>query len=111
MGDWIVIQTNGPVTKGIASSIVAINQKDPSRMTSVFPFGQLEPGEISFAPPKSGTDPENNMVYSADVGMGKIAGIKLDQATGELKTVWVADSPTTSFQSLVRPKRSPPTNN
>lgn len=104
MGDWIVIQTNGPVTRDIASSIVAINQKDPTRMTSVFPFGQLKPGQISFAPPKSGTDPENNMVYSADVGIGKLAGIKLDQATGELKTMWVADNPTTSFQSLVGPK-------
>jgi hypothetical protein len=104
MGDWIVIQTNGPVTKDIASSIVAINQKEPSRMTSVFPFGQLKPGQISFAPPKSGTDHENNMIYSADVGMGKLAGIKLYQATGEMKTVWVADNPTTSFQSLIGPK-------
>ncbi len=104
MGDWIVVQTNGPVTKDIASSIVAINQKDPSRMTSVFPFGELKPGEVSFAPPKSGTDVENGMVYSADLGMGKIAGIKLDQATGKLETVWVADNLTTSFQSLVGPK-------
>jgi hypothetical protein len=104
MGDWIVIQTNGPVTKDIASSIVAINQKDPGRMTSVFPFGQLKPGEVSFAPPKSGTDPENNMIYSLDVGMGKLGGIKIDQATGELKTVFAVDNPSTSLQSLVGPK-------
>jgi hypothetical protein len=105
MGDWVVIQTNGPVTKDAASSIVAINQKDPSRTTSVFPFGKtLKPGEVSFAPPKEGTDPENNMVYSLDLGLGKLGGMKLDQATGEMKTVWVVDNPSTSFTSLVGPK-------
>jgi hypothetical protein len=104
MGDWIVIQTNGPVNKTTASSIVAINQKDPGRMTSVSPFGPLKPGQVSFAPPKSGTDPENAMVYSADVGMGKVAGIKLNQATGELKTVFAVANQTTSFQTLIGPK-------
>lgn len=105
MGDWIVIQTNGPVTREIASSIVAIHQKDPSRMTSVFPFGKtLAPGEVSFAPPKEGTDAENGMVYSLDLGMGKFGGIKLDQATGEMKTVFVVDNPSTSFTTLVGPK-------
>lgn len=104
MGDWIVIQNNGPVTKTKASSLVAINQKDPSRMTSVYPFGQLKKGEISFAPPKGGSDIENNMVYSLDLGMGKLGGIKLDQETGEMKTVWVADNKSTSFTSMVGPK-------
>ena len=104
MGDWIVIQNNGPVTKTKASSLVAINQKDPSRMTSVYPFGQLKKGEFSFAPPKGGADPENNMVYSLDLGMGKLGGVKLDQATGELKTVWVVDNQSTSFTTLVGPQ-------
>ena len=26
------------------------------------------------------------MIYSADMGVGKVAGITLDQATGEMKT-------------------------
>jgi hypothetical protein len=104
MGGWIVIQTNGIGSKTVASSVVAINQKDPGRMTSVSPFGPLKSREMSFAPPKTGTDIENNMVYSADMGVGKVAGIKLDQATGELKTVFVVDAMTNAFQPLIGPK-------
>ena len=37
------------------------------------------------------------MIYSLDMGMGKVAGIKLDQATGEMKTVFVVDNMTTTF--------------
>lgn len=105
MGDWIVIQTNGaPPSKTKASSLVAINQKDPSKVTRVYPFGQLKPGEQSFAPPKSGSDAENNMVYSQDLGFGKVAGVKLDQATGEMKTVFVVDDRTTCLVALIGPK-------
>jgi len=104
MGDWIVIQTNGVLSKEVASSIVAINQNDASKRTSISPFGRLEKGHISFAPPKSGTDAENQMVYSADVGMGKVAGIKLDPATADLSTAFVVDNVTTSLQTLIGPK-------
>ncbi len=101
IGDWIVIQTNGIGSKTVASSVVAINQHDPGKMTSITPFGPLQPHQISFAPPKTGTDPENNMVYSADMGIGKAAGIKLDPATGEMKTVFVVDDSTNAFQPLI----------
>jgi hypothetical protein len=37
MGDWVVIQTNGIGSKTVASSVVAINQHDPKKVTSVFP--------------------------------------------------------------------------
>ncbi|AFM26215.1 hypothetical protein [Desulfomonile tiedjei] len=84
IGDWIIIQTNGIGSKEKASSVVAVHQKDPKRMTTIFPFGELKSGEMSFAPPKPQTDPENSMVYSADVGMGKVAGITIDQTTGEI---------------------------
>jgi hypothetical protein len=105
MGDWIVIQTNGaPPSKTKASSLVAINQKDPSKIRKVFPFGELKPGEQSFAPPKSGSDAENDMVYSQDLGFGKVAGVKLDQATGEMKTAFVVDDRTTCLVALVGPK-------
>jgi hypothetical protein len=43
------------------------------------------------------------MIYSADVGMGKVAGIKLDQATGEAKVLFVLDDVTTTFQPLIGP--------
>ena len=44
------------------------------------------------------------MIYSADMGMAKIAGIKIDQATGELKTVFVLDNMSTTFQPMYGPK-------
>ena len=73
-------------------------------MKVIFPFGPLKPGEWSFAPPKAGADPENNMIYSADMGIGKLAGIKLDPATREMKTVFVVDDMTTAFMPLFGPK-------
>ncbi len=105
MGDWIVIQTNGIGSKTVASSVVAISQEDPGKITSLSPFGALRHGEMSFAPPKTGTDIDNNMVYSADMGIGKVAGIKLDPATGEMKTAFAVDAMTNAFQPLIGPKK------
>ncbi len=104
MGDWIVIQNNGAGSKVTASSVVAINQKDPTRITTVLPFGPLKKGEWSFAPPKNGSDAENNMVYSQDMGTGKVAGIKLDPVTGQMKTVFVVNDKTTCLVALIGPK-------
>jgi hypothetical protein len=44
------------------------------------------------------------MIYSADFGVGKTAGIKFDPATGDMKTVFVVDDATTAFQPLIGPK-------
>jgi len=104
MGDWIILQTNGIGSKTVASSIVAVHQKDATKTKVLFPFGPLEEGEFSFAPPKPQTDPENNMIYSADFGVGKTAGIKFDPETGDMKTVFVVDDATTAFQPLIGPK-------
>jgi hypothetical protein len=105
MGDWIVVNTNGaPPTREKALSVVAMSQKDPSKVTTVFPFGQLEWDQVSFALPKTGSDAENNMVYAQDLGVGKVAGMKLDQATGELKIVFVVDDRTTCLVALIGPK-------
>ncbi len=103
MGDWIILQTNGLGSKVTASSIVAVHSRDASRKTVLFPFGTLEKGQFSFAPPKPQTDPANNMIYSADVGVGKVAGIRLDPATGEMTTEFVLDVATTGFQPLFGP--------
>lgn len=104
LGEWIILQTNGLGSKTVASSVVAVHQKDPTRMKVLFPFGPLTPGEWSFAPPKAGADPETNMIYSADMGIGKVAGVKFDPATGEMKTVFVVNDMTTAFQPLIGPK-------
>ena len=41
MGDWVTVQTNG-MGGMVPSSVFAINQRTPSRMTSVEPFGPAE---------------------------------------------------------------------
>jgi hypothetical protein len=104
IGDWVGFQLNGVGSETVASSVVIVNQKDPRRMKTIFPFGPLKEGEWSFAPPKAGADPENNMIYSADMGVGKVAGIKLDPATGEMKVAFVLDDMTNTFQPLIGPK-------
>lgn len=103
MGDWIVIQTNGAGAK-VPSSVVAINIHDAKRHTTIVPFGPLKKTEMSLAPPKTCIDVENDMLYSADAGVGKVAGIRLDQATGEMTTEFVVDATTLTFQPLIGPK-------
>jgi hypothetical protein len=104
IGDWILAQLNGAGSKEVSSSIVAIHRDDAKRSKVIFPFGSLKPGGFSFAPPKAGADPENGMVYSADMGLGKVAGIKLDQATGEMTVAFVVDDVTSTFQPVIGPK-------
>jgi len=104
VGDWIAAQLNGIGSDTVASSVVVASQKDASKTQIIFPFGKLKKGEWSFAPPKNGADPENSMIYSADVGMRRVAGIKIDQATGALKLAFVVDDTTTTFQPLIGPK-------
>ncbi|MHC4180392.1 MAG: YncE family protein, partial [Planctomycetota bacterium] len=103
MGDWIVIQTNG-IGGRVPSSVVAINQHDPARMTSIEPFGPLKRLQMSLAPPKTCVDVENNMLYSADGGVGKVAGIRLDQETGEMTTEFIVENMTLTFQPTIGPK-------
>ncbi len=104
IGDWVAIQTNGAGSDVKASSIVVVHRDDPTRKNVIYPFGQLDEGEWSFCMPKPITDPENNMIYSADMGMKGVAGIKLDQATGDLKIQFVIDDITNTFQPLIGPK-------
>jgi outer membrane protein assembly factor BamB len=103
LGEWIVIQANG-VPASTPSTIVAISQKDPKKIRTIAPFGELKPGQISYCNPKASVDVENNMIYSADLGVGKVAGIKLDPATGEMKTMFVVDDWTFTFQPLIGPQ-------
>ena len=60
-------------------------------------------GRLPLAPPKAGADPANSMIYSADAGLRKVAGLKLDQATGDLKVMFVLDDASTTFQPLIGP--------
>ncbi len=103
IGDWVGFQLNGIGSETISSSIVVASQRDATKTKIVFPFGEIKKGEWSFAPPKAGADPENSMIYSADAGLRKVAGIKLDQATGDLKVMFVLDDASTTFQPLIGP--------
>lgn len=103
IGDWIVVQTNGLLSKDKASSVVVFHKDDVTRTHSIFPLGELGFEGTSWAPPKNGTDPENNMIYSADMGMKKVAGIRIDPATGELSTSFVLDNITSTFQPVFGP--------
>ena len=104
IGDWVGFQLNGSGSDTLASSIVIASQKDATNTQVIFPFGPLKDGEWSFAPPKAGADPENSMIYSADMGVRKVAGIQIDQATGEMRVAFVVDNVTTTFQPLIGPK-------
>jgi len=104
IGDWIVTQLNGAGSKEVSSSISAAHRDDAKKTQVIFPFGPMPPGGFSFAPPKAGADPENGMVYSADMGLGKVAGIMLDQTTGEMKTAFVVDDVSSTFQPVIGPK-------
>jgi hypothetical protein len=44
------------------------------------------------------------MIYSSDMGIGKLAGIKLDPKTGDMKVVWTVDATSSSFMPLIGPK-------
>jgi len=104
VGEWVAVQTNGAPTNKVASSIVIAHQDDAANMHTIFPFGDLKPGEWSFCPPKPGADPENNMIYSADDGVGKVAGIKINPETGELSNAFVVENRTTTFQPVIGSK-------
>ena len=103
LGDWVVIQVNGLPTQKAASSLVAINQSDPTKITRVYPFGTDLPTGLSWAPPKAAVDAANSMVFSADQNMMKIGAVKLDQSTGEMSVVWTRDGATTALQALYGP--------
>ena len=104
IGDWIAVQTNGLFSDKKASSVVVVHKDDASKTETIFPFGEeLGTLQFSFAPPKNGADPENNMLYSADMGMKKVAGIKIDPATGKLTTAFVVDDISNTFQPIYGP--------
>ena len=102
LGDWVVVQTNGLPAK-VPSSVVAVNQDDPTKITSISPFGPLPSGVMSWAPPKTAVDSDNNMVYSDDEGAGKIAGIKFNTETGAMTAAFVQNYRTTSLMALYGP--------
>ena len=105
LGDRVGVVTNGIGSNTIASSLVVANQKDAKDLKITFPFGkELKKGEWSFAMPKPGGDPENHMLYIADMGMRKVGGIKVDPASGKLDVAFVIDVTTTGFQPLIGPK-------
>lgn len=106
LGDWVVVQVNGLPSMESASSLVAISQDDPARISRIYPFGTDLPTGSSWAPPKAAVDEDNSMVFSADQNMMKIGGVDFDQATGEMTVAWTRDGATTALQALYGPPES-----
>ena len=104
IGDWISVQLNGLFSNKAASSVVVVHKDDARRKSVIYPFGKtLAKGEVSFAPPKGTADPATSMIYSADMGMKNVAGIRLDQETGALETKFVVDVISNTFQPVLGP--------
>lgn len=106
MGDWLVVQNNGNGSYETASSLVAVHQGDPSRIERIQPHGQLDVanGEWSYAPPKAGSDPENNMVFSSDMGMGSVAAVYIDPESGKMELAYLLEDMNNTFQPTFGPK-------
>jgi hypothetical protein len=85
-GDWVVFSTNA-APADVSSSIVAINQGNSNnvhRITAI-PIGDAS---TSVWPSKVTCDPETNIVYQADIGVGQVAAVHLDPKTGQLTKQW-----------------------
>lgn len=103
LGDWVVMQVNGLRSTKSASSIVAISQSDPTKITRAYPFGTDLPTGVSWAPPKAAVDEENDMIFSADQNMMMIGGLNFDRDTGEMTVAWTREAATTALQALYGP--------
>lgn len=114
INDWVVAQTN-TLPASTSLSVIAINQKNASKIYTLQPFAAdpippllqaafatQGPGgtqAVSWAPMSLSTDPENNLIYASDALPGKIAALTI--TSKGLKIVWTADQTTTEFTALI----------
>lgn len=99
-GDWLVVQTNG-IPSPVPMSIVAVSQRDASRIHRFEPFAQDSAGG-SFIPSMPTVDPVNNRVYSFDGFVGKVAALDFAPDRG-FKLAWTQDQRSFAFSALVGP--------
>jgi hypothetical protein len=86
LGKWVTFSTNAAPAK-VSSSIVAISQANPNdlhRITAI-PIGNASE---SIWPSKVTCDPETDIIYQSDVGVGQVAAVHIDPKTGELTKQW-----------------------
>lgn len=116
INDWVVAQTN-TLPASTSLSVIAINQKDASKIYTLQPFAgdpippllqaafaTQGPGgaqAVSWAPMSLSTDSENNLIYASDALPGKIAALTINSKG--LKIVWKVDQTTTEFTALIGP--------
>jgi len=89
------------------SSLINLRRRPPERPAEDdgdLPVRAATARRVELRASKGNGGPENSMIYSADMGVGKVAGITLDQATGEMNIVFVIENPTSGFQPLLGPK-------
>jgi hypothetical protein len=104
MNDWVVMQTNSAPANTLLS-VVAINQKDASVLRRE-PFRKEKPPRHypstyppSLAPASVSVDPEHNLIYALDAGVGQICCLRL--RNNRLHKVWAEYQPTTEFLALI----------
>ncbi len=100
IGEYVVTMTNGGAPSATPMSVIAIPQADSSKVSNIQPFGSGV-GQQSFIPSMVSVDPENNRIYVMDAGVGKLAGVDLQN--GNLTVAWTQDQTTLSFTTLVGP--------
>jgi hypothetical protein len=101
-GEWVFDFTNGYPPTNVSLSVVSVSQDNASKFNRIDPI-PIEPGQQSYIPSNSAIDPENNMMYVMDAGVGKIAGLSYDPLTGNMSLAWTGNQTTLSFLTLIGP--------
>jgi hypothetical protein len=99
MGDWVIVQTNG-IPSRTPMSIVAVSQRDASRLHRTTPFADR--GSGSFIPSLPTVDPDHRRIYTFDGFAGEAAAIDLDPERG-LSVAWRVAQRSFAFSMLVGP--------
>ena len=112
LGSWIIANQNGGGSGLVPITPLAVSQNinGDGSVTSVraTPWGTSLPtgsptGSWSASLGSFASDPDNNMIYAQDTYQG-VVGLRLNQATGVMTTVWSRpDWRTTDYFSLVGP--------
>ena len=104
IGDWIVIQLNGAGSKEVASSIAAIHRDDAKRQKVIFPFGQLKPGGSASRRRRRAPIPRTTWSIRPTWAWARSPASSSTRPRGEMKTAFVVDDVTSTFQPVIGPK-------
>ena len=102
VGDWIAVQTNGLFSTDKASSVVVFHKDDVDQDPFDLSVRRTGPCRSALRRRRTALDPENNMIYSADMGMRKWLGSRLTRQRAS-STAFVLDDISSTFQPVFGP--------